>query len=136
MAWESLPSRKTPITPQNLLDFTYPIGSIYITTNGTDPQNIFGGKWERLKDRFLLACGDTYAFGLTGGEATHKLTVEEMPKHTHKGIIGYTNQPGYYGRLYLGSEGTNFDDQNYVGGDQAHNNMPPFLAVYMWKRIA
>ena len=64
---------------------TYPVGSIYLSVNETDPTDIFGGKWERLKDVFLLASGDVFAAGATGGEAEVTLTVEQMPKHTHDG---------------------------------------------------
>ncbi len=61
----------------------YPVGSVFISTVETSPADTIGGTWERLKDRFLLAAGDTYAAGKTGGAATHTLTANEMPKHTH-----------------------------------------------------
>lgn len=62
----------------------YPIGSIYLSVNNTNPETIFGGKWEQIKDKFLLACGSTYSNGSTGGEATHKLTTNEIPAHSHR----------------------------------------------------
>lgn len=68
---------------QSLLDCVRPVGSYYWSDVDTDPGTLFGGTWERVKDRFILAAGDTYAAGATGGEATHTLTVEEMPGHTH-----------------------------------------------------
>lgn len=70
----------------------YPIGSIYMSVNNVDPSTIFGGTWQQIKDKFLLACGDTYNNGATGGAVTHTptgsvdshaLTVNEMPSHTH-----------------------------------------------------
>ena len=70
----------------------YPIGSIYMSVNNVDPSTVFGGTWQQIKDRFLLACGDTYNTGETGGAANHTpsgsvgnhtLTVNEMPAHTH-----------------------------------------------------
>ena len=61
----------------------YPVGSIYMSINSTDPSELFGGEWEQIKDRFLLACGTTYSNGATGGEATHTLTTNEMPTHSH-----------------------------------------------------
>lgn len=70
----------------------YPVGSIYMSVNNVNPSTIFGGTWQQIKDRFLLACGDTYSNGATGGSATHTpsgtvgnhtLTVNEMPAHTH-----------------------------------------------------
>lgn len=67
----------------NVFDLVYPVGSIYMSAVEVDPSLLFGGVWEQIKDRFLLAVGDTYEVGSTGGEATHKLTVDEMPSHTH-----------------------------------------------------
>lgn len=128
----------------------YPVGSIYLSVNDTSPAGLFGGTWEQIKDRFLLAVGDTYTAGSTGGEATHKLTKEEMPSHTHdERFRGKFNVETVYARNinvfshasyeYIGEEGdqvTHTPCSDAAGGDQAHNNMPPYLAVYMWKRIA
>ena len=70
---------------------SYPIGSIYQSTNSTNPSNIFGGIWSQIKDRFLLACGDNYANGSVGGEASHTLTTDEIPAHTHtRGTMNIT----------------------------------------------
>ena len=68
---------------QAIVDIVYPIGSIYISINQINPATIFGGEWVQIKDRFLLASGDTYDIGDIDGEATHTLTVDEMPSHTH-----------------------------------------------------
>ena len=121
-------------------DLIYPIGAIYLSVSATNPTTLFGGKWEQIKDRFLLAAGDTYAIGTTGGEATHKLTVAEMPSHTH-GIYGAQSgntwpitNTGNDWQLTTKSWNTNM--LTNTGGDQAHNNMPPYLTVYMWKRVA
>lgn len=61
----------------------YPIGSVYISFNSTDPSTLFGGTWVRLKDRFLLASGDAYAPNTTGGSATKTIGVNNLPSHTH-----------------------------------------------------
>ena len=66
-----------------ILDTIYPVGSIYMSVNSTDPSSFLGGSWAPLKDRFLLAAGDKYAGGSTGGEASHTLTISEMPSHNH-----------------------------------------------------
>lgn len=120
----------------NLFASIYPIGSIYMSANDTSPSVLFGGEWERIKDRFLLSAGDIYESGLIGGEAEHTLTVEEMPGHSHSGT------PKYY-RAASVSAGTEENAQTgtqgwtgETGGNQPHNNMPPYLTVYMWKRIA
>jgi hypothetical protein len=134
----------------------YPVGSIYLSVNDTSPETLFGGTWERIKDMFLLTAGDTYAAGATGGEATHTITVDEMPSHgkhlrhtsTGVGSVGSGNAAGAYMDSYAisvyGSDGRgwNYSGGEYypagfeVGGSKPHNNMPPYLAVYAWKRTA
>lgn len=129
------------IGEDSLINTVYPVGSIYLSVNSTSPASLFGGTWEQLKDRFLLGAGSSYTAGNTGGAATHKLTVDEMPSHNHS----YSRGPLFYDEvtdttnclseasststLVAGSTG-------YKGGSQAHNNMPPYLVVYMWKRVS
>lgn len=112
---------------------------IYITPfSDRSPAALFGGTWERLKDRFILAAGDIYVAGSTGGEATHTLTIDEMPAHAHYdgSNLNYTfnasegNQScQLLGDASLGRPTTS------AGGSQAHNNMPPYLAMYIWIRV-
>ena len=127
------------------VDKIYPVGSIYISANSTSPANLFGGTWEQIKDRFLLAAGDNYAAGSIGGEATHTLTVEEMPAHTHNTYIDNDYSASYTGdintwkqSLASGIDHNTIDGyyMGYAGGGAGHNNMPPYLAVYMWQRTA
>ena len=66
-----------------LIDLIYPVGSVYMSVNSTSPATLFGGTWEQIKDKFILSAGDTYSAGATGGEATHTLTTDEMPTHSH-----------------------------------------------------
>ena len=61
----------------------YPVGSVYISFNATDPSTLFGGTWQRLKDTFLLANGDSYAPNTTGGSATKTITTSNLPAHSH-----------------------------------------------------
>ena len=127
------------------LDTAYPVGSIYMAVNSTSPSELFGGTWEQIKDKFLLAAGDTYTANQSGGAATVKLTVDEMPSHTHAmrtktGSGGQLNvSDGYLQRVAYTEY--NLTDRETVqaenaGGSQAHNNMPPYLTVYVWKRTA
>lgn len=115
----------------------YPVGSIYLSTALVDPGAIFGGTWQRIKDTFLLTAGDTYAAGSTGGEATHTLTTNEMPKHRHVQVVSYSSGSTGWVNTWSGSNiaGTQ-QSTGEAGGDQPHNNMPPYLAVYAWERIA
>lgn len=134
-------------TVTSLLNLMYPVGSIYLSVNSTSPGTLFGGTWVQLKDRFLLGAGSTYTAGATGGEATHKLTVSEMPSHMHD-WHGYTGMStavdsATYKLPINGSsswKAQSFYDSTKgpqsTGGDSAHNNMPPYLVVYMWKRTA
>ena len=184
----------------DLINTIYPVGSIYMSVNSTNPSVLFGGTWEQIKDTFLLATGDTYANGSTGGEATHTLTVNEMPSHTHiqdshnhtqdshnhtqnshnhststdrkflalgkndnwrytnarqmqstsgsnyypysnKNTSGLTEPENTASKTATNQEttatnqATTATNQN-TGGGQAHNNMPPYLAVNIWKRTA
>lgn len=124
-----------------VLDKVYPVGSIYMSVNSTNPKTLFGGTWVQIKDRFLLAAGTTYKAGATGGEAAHTLTESEMPNHKHS--IWLPNDGGEQsaaiGYPDAGSKNTYYAEASKTsgtGGGAAHNNMPPYLAVYVWKRTA
>ena len=142
------------------VDLIYPVGSIYMSVNATNPKDLFGGTWEQIKGRFLLGMSSSYPAGSTGGEATHTLTTSEIPFHNHDiGQQGNTSKilptqiavddssrEQYVTTLEGGASGwykssVAWDgriatrDQTSPYG-QAHNNMPPYLAVYIWKRTA
>ena len=122
-----------------LNNILFPIGYVYISVNNTNPGTIFGGTWEQIKDTFLLACGDKYANGATGGESEVKLTVDQMPRHNHA-IEMTSSGVGYQiERVPFGNQSV-WGNSNLpikpTGGDKPHNNMPPYLAVYIWKRIS
>lgn len=171
----------------DLLNLIYPIGSIYMSMNATNPTHLFGGNWWKLEDRFLLASSSNYTTGSTGGEATHTLTTNEMPNHTHKqDAHTHTQNPHTHTQnahshvmpnsvvVYnaslsrglvssasstkvalnstldspmgvIGATATNQDatatnqdataTNQDTGGGLAHNNMPPYLSVNMWRRL-
>lgn len=122
-----------------------PVGSLYWNENdiSADISKYFVGTWERVKDVFILAAGNTYTAKTSGGEATHKLTIEEMPSHNHPQTL--LNTGGTVGGV---SAYYNWDTSTTVrqydgydlavprGGSQAHNNMPPYYVAYCWKRTA
>ena len=123
-----------------ILDNVYPVGSIYMSVNSTNPKNLFGGTWEQIQGRFLFGMNSSYPAGSTGGEITHKLTQGEMPKHNH--IIYAPNAGGpdkgaALGFPEVGSPNTWWAAAcmtEQTGDNEAHNNMPPYLSVYIWKR--
>ena len=125
---------------KDILLSAYPVGALFISTANISPATLFGGTWERIKDTFLLAAGDTYAAGTTGGEATHTLTVEEMPEHYHRfntdvNATEHSEKLDVYS--YSGYKTAYTETGTYnTGGNQPHNNMPPYLVVYVWKRTA
>lgn len=141
---------------KNLIDLIYPVGSIYMSVSASDPALLFGGTWARLQDRFLLAASDNYKVESTGGEAEHVLTVEEIPSHKHtvktmvQGHNGWSEKTINEHCVMHGNSNGDFyappvtkhvaevysGSTVNVGGGNAHNNMPPYLAVYMYKRIA
>lgn len=137
-----------------ILDALFPVGCIYLSVEGTSPAARFGGVWERIENRFLLGAGTSYAAGKTGGEAAHKLVISEIPSHAGHlyGNAGGLNGIGDAKGAWLGSVtvntshtiayGWNYKNNEYypinrsLGGNGTHNNMPPYLAVYMWKRVS
>lgn len=154
----------TYATKSSLINLIYPIGSIYISMNETDPAILFGGTWERISGRFLLGCGgdgpganndvntpqqlpaeqqmwfsDLHP-GVTSGEYYHTLTAYEMPKHSH--ITKSTESAASNGAgwsMYAVNYYVNNDHAlgtNEVGASMAHNNMPPYITVAIWQRIS
>lgn len=125
----------------------YPIGSIYLSINNTNPSKWFGGTWEQIaKGRTLVGVDTSQTeFNIakkTGGEKTHKLTVNEMPSHQHTASTGARTVAWASGNFVLSYQ---YQSQNPVvtteaikntGGNQAHNNMPPYFTCYIWCRTA
>ena len=71
---------------QQIFDLIYPIGSYYMSSDSANPSTKFGGTWEQITDRMIMAAGSTYAVGTTGGAASHTHTsaahIDEIPAHT------------------------------------------------------
>lgn len=108
-----------------------------MSINDTSPSELFGGTWEQIKDKFLLACGDSYELLSEGGETEHILTIDEMPPHDHNfnyNAYGASGTSEFVPTAYNPTISNDFI--NSTGGGQPHNNMPPYIAVKIWKRIA
>ena len=146
---ENISEESNDITTQ-LLEKVYPVGSIYISANRVSPQVFLGGTWEPFAyGRTLVGVDDSdsspdmdFAEPLkTGGEKTHRLTIEEMPSHNHSIKKQVDNNSG--NKISVGSGSATLfyqlDDTvktNNTGGGQVHNNMQPYITVYMWRRIS
>lgn len=145
---------------------SYPVGSIYMSVNSTSPADLFGGTWEAMPaGRVLLAQGTSewgveYQAGSTGGEHEHQLSVRELPSHMHDATASttgdhkhsygggthssYNDGGGAYKTVHSGTGVYTDPSGNHshtitiaeTGSNIAHNNLQPYLAVYMWKRTA
>lgn len=149
------------INGKTVFDMVYPVGSIYMSVNATSPATMFGGTWVQIKDKFLLSAGDMYKAGTTGGEATHTLTKSEIPNYTIGSIpeaVPANHDNWRNGGITGGNLGNASSSKKGVansnevltiasgsqlgykistdGGGQPHNNMPPYIAVYIWQRTA
>lgn len=119
----------------------------FFTSNPTNPEKRWPGtKWRQIKERFILAAGDTHPAGSTGGEFEHELTVDEMPKHIHR--IAKGNQVTAAGAPQFGEYQAHQNesiitpgkywtaDTLNAGGNRPHNTTPPYFAMYFWQRTA
>ena len=151
---------------QTFLNMVYPIGSIYISMNTTDPGTLFGGTWERICGRFLLGCGGSgagtntfsdfgvlaagqetwfadFSPGSKGGEFFHTLNLHELPSHAHAQFVTANKNTGGTGiRQDWDQDASGLTayaqgiSTGAAGESGWHNNMPPFITVAMWKRTA
>lgn len=123
-----------------LMSKVWPIGSIYLCLDETDPSVRFGGQWVRIEGSFLLAASKKHPAGETGGAETHTLTEAEMPAHVHAQADMTWGYDWLDGVGQWSASSSTHDTQSYTtksaGGGQAHNNMPPYLSVYIWQRVA
>lgn len=143
-------------TMLSITDLIYPVGSVYISVNSTDPGKLFGGTWQQIKDRFLLSAGDTYAAGSTGGSADAVVVKHLHQPSTGDGFNAYmsgkvervrvgTSTASSARYAIVGKKNASSADASglryagstdYTGSNGAGKNMPPYLAVYVWQRIS
>ena len=145
------------INGKTLLDWLHPVGSYYISDNATNPKDLFGGgTWEKIEGRFLLGSSASYGTGTTGGEASHILTVSELPSHSHS-INEQIVHGGTNGDVINSHDGGSLNGWDYspsstnqglrritvpahntnaTGSGQPHNIMPPYRATNIWRRTA
>ena len=123
------------------LQQVYPVGSLYFNASvPTNPATLLGfGTWVALEDMFLLGASSTYPLNSQGGEVNHVLTEAEMPVHRHP-ASQHVSWVSSGGKIQSASNSywSSNDNANtgYAGGGEGHNNMPPYIAVHIWKRTA
>lgn len=144
-SYADLSNKPSIPTNTSIVDLIYPVGSYYWNSNSTSPATLFGvGTWTQITNQFIFAAGGDYASGDTGGEVDHLLTIQEMPSHDHRCINdesffayggplesneGPASGHGYAYPFYYSFTGTK-------GGSRSHNNMPPYIVAYCWRRDA
>ncbi|HEP2841436.1 TPA: hypothetical protein VCI50_000112 [Streptococcus pyogenes] len=140
---------KPGLTKTEILDMIYPVGSIYISISSSNPSYTMGGTWQRFANGKTLVGVDEYDIDFnspsrTGGEKAHQTTVEEMPSHTHQFnteaagspiALGWENGNNSAMRAKLGNYTLGLPTTS-VGGNKPHNNLQPYVTVYMWRRTA
>lgn len=149
-----------------ILQSVFPVGSIYMTMNNTNPATLFGfGTWARIQGRMIIGASDNHPAGQTGGEEAHTLSWNEMPSHAHsRGTMEITGEinmitggtsyagafyqtgpnniintkvgPGNVPNLGFQASRTWTGETSYSGNSWAHNNMPPYYSAYIWQRTA
>ncbi|MGX9845293.1 DUF859 family phage minor structural protein [Streptococcus iniae] len=140
---------KPGLTKTEILDMIYPVGSIYISISSSNPSYTMGGTWQRFANGKTLVGVDEYDSDFnspnrTGGEKAHQTTVEEMPSHSHQFnteaagspiALGWENGNNSAMRAKLGNYTLGLPTTS-VGGNKPHNNLQPYITVYMWRRTA
>ena len=123
------------------LQSLYPVGSIYMNaTSSTNPATLIGfGTWVafgagRVPVGIDSTDTDFDTVEETGGAKTHTLTVDEIPAHTHSVPNSGSQNNSFDSGTTVGNDVTGTSGS--TGGGQAHNNLQPYIVVYMWKRTA
>lgn len=146
------------LAKQAIGKFIYPVGSVIVNTTGTNPGTQFGGTWEQFAPgQFLIGAGTgndgstnmTFMANGEGGTYAETLTVDQMPSHNHRVKLmpasneaknyGLTQTPAFQNRPIITGDDTNDSRRTlstYTGGNQPHNNLPPYKVVYRWHRIS
>lgn len=111
-----------------VLDNVYPVGSIYMNVNSTNPGTLFGGTWEQIQGRFLLGMSSSYPAGSIGGEERTGVSLSDLTLSPYSDTPPATDSSGNI-RYSTVAINKNWSTSSYT-------NMPPYLSVYIWKRTA
>ena len=129
--------RATPAVLDSILDAFMPVGFVLTLYSHADPNTMYPGTtWVRITNAFLWAVDASGTIGQTGGSKTHTLTVDEIPAHSH-GSVYSQHANGTKAQAWYTTTGTNLAYGPVAnGGGKAHNNMPPYIQVSIWRRTA
>lgn len=140
------------VNNQLLYDIIYPIGCLYTSYVNQNPHDLYGiGTWTRINGRVIVGVSESESefssAGKTGGEKTHVLSANEMPKHGHTDSVdiknanaeakgyGLTSTAAFKDRVIINNSGR-ATNTGSAGGGASHNNLQPYMALYMWRRTA
>ena len=122
----------------------HPVGSIFLSIDGTEPAGLYGGTWEQIKDVFLLGASDTYPAGSTGGSATKTIAKTNLPNerlgvetlHT-RGSAGdiYDVVSITYEQSDGSGEFSHTGETYPLGNGTPLDILPPYYSIYIWRRI-
>lgn len=129
--------KAVPAVLPSIIDCILPVGMIIQLYSHADPNDMYPGTtWVRLENTFLWGCDETGSIGTTGGEKTHTLTTAEMPEHSH-GSVYSQHASGTKDKAWYTTSGSSVAyGAVATGGGAAHNNMPPYTQVSIWRRTA
>lgn len=141
---------KLYLNDKKLWESIYPVGSLYLSANSTNPETLFGGKWERLKGGFIYGAINSYDSGNGTGTSTneHALTIAQVPKHNHNLQVWNKNDSGSLARWAIsgldwcsnisGENNTNYwvGNTSTSGEGKGHSHNIPYIAVFIWRRIS
>lgn len=135
----------------------YPVGSVYISFVNTNPSTYFGGTWEQIKDRFLIGAGNKYSPGSTGGSETHSHALSRkgganmrkyantfyQGEYTTAGTMPKQSDGGTWWLTTANADSSSTSDPGekgvgigLYGSTDDKNVLPPYIAVYLWRRVA
>lgn len=150
-------SGNTQLTKQDICNFIYPFGSIYMSQNSTSPATLFGGTWSRINGYYLYAgtggttTGSNTSGAASGNTGSTTLSVNQIPSHSHQVPVGWATAGPNNNERHIFTDNTGFySDAQFInarpsGGGQGHTHTlnnhthtvkPLRYELYVWRRTA
>lgn len=148
--------------PAAIINIIYPVGSLFIGTTAANPATILGvGNWQAFgQDRLMISAGSTYAAEATGGSKdavnvahghADDISVVAVGAHTHDIEFASVGGIKFLNQMTSGDFSAITASPTLPAGSHSHTlnggvtdsgvsgvdaNLPPYIGVYMWKRIS